>query len=420
MLAPSPSNTAPLRIALVAPPMKAVPPVGYGGTERVVDALAIGLDARGHDVTTFATGDSHVPGRLVPIRKEALWKEGYRGDIAGFMEMAADAVWKHADEFDVIHSHLETFGFLLARYCTTPVVTTLHGRLDDSFTPDLLREFTDIPLVAISENQRRWWPDQNWVATIHHGQDLTRSPFRDQPGDYLAVVGRVAPEKGIAEAIELARRTGRPLKMAAKALDPAEIAMRDELVMPAHEEGVIEFLGELLPPERDEMMAGAFATLMLGTWPEPFGLVAIESLATGTPVIGRRTGALPEIIEEGVDGFLVDDLGEAMLALDRIGDLDRTEIRRRTLERFSVDRMTAAYEDVYRDLIAAKPGVAASVPGRPSVTGPRRTVRPERPIEPVLPTIPLPAPAAASSSVAKGSPATVTSTATASPDVRTH
>ena len=168
------------------------------------------------------------------------------------------------------------------------------------------------------------------------------------------------------------------------------------------------------------MMAGAFATLMLGTWPEPFGLVAIESLATGTPVIGRRTGALPEIIEEGVDGFLVDDLGEAMLALDRIGDLDRTEIRRRTLERFSVERMTTAYEDVYRNLIAGPRGVVASAPARRSVTVPKRTVRHERPIGPALPTIPLPAPAAASSSVAKAGPATTTATATASPDVRTH
>jgi glycosyltransferase involved in cell wall biosynthesis len=357
MLSPTPPTAERLRIALVAPPMKAVPPVGYGGTERVVEALAIGLHQRGHDVTTFATGDSHVPGRLVPIRDECLWKEGYRGDIAGFMEMAADAVWQRADEFDVIHSHLETFGFLLGRHCTTPVVTTLHGRLDDSFTPDLMREFTDIPLVAISRNQRRWWPENNWVATIHHGLDLTGSPFRAEPGDYLAVVGRVAPEKGIGEAIELARMTGRPVKMAAKALDPEEIAMRDRLVQPAHDEGVIEFLGELLPPERDEMLAGAFATLMLGSWPEPFGLVAIESLATGTPVIARRTGALPEIIEEGVDGYLVDDLGEARLALERIGSLDRTEIRRRALSRFSIERMTKAYEAVYRSLLVPASGL---------------------------------------------------------------
>jgi len=356
MFEPSPTTPDPLRIALVAPPMKAVPPVGYGGTERVVAALADGLHARGHDVTVFATGDSHVPCRLVPIRDESLWVDGYRGDISAYMQIAAARVWEHADEFDIIHSHLETHGFLLARHCPTPVVTTLHGRLDDSGTPDLLDEFRDIPLVSISRNQRRWWPDANWVATIHHGQELSGSPFREQPGEYLAVVGRIAPEKGIAESIELARRTGRPLKLAAKALDPTEIAMREELVTPAVEAGTIEFVGEVLPPERDELLAGGFATLMLGSWPEPFGLVAIESLATGTPVIGRRTGALPEIVEEGIDGFLVDDLGEAQLALSRIASLDRTEIRRRALKRFSVDRMTGAYERVYRSLIAARSG----------------------------------------------------------------
>jgi glycosyltransferase involved in cell wall biosynthesis len=413
MHAPSPSNQ-PLRIALVAPPMKAVPPDGYGGTERVVDALATGLVARGHDVTVFATGDSHVAGRLVPIRDESLWKDGYKGDVSSYMQIAAAKIWAHADEFDVIHSHLETHGFLFSRHCATPVVSTLHGRLDDSGAPELLDEFRDIPLVAISANQRRWFPDQNWVATIHHGQDLTGSPFREEPGEYLAVVGRLAPEKGIEEAIELARRTGRPLKMAAKALDPQEIAMGEELVKPAVEEGVIEFLGELGPHDRDELMAGGYVTLMLGSWPEPFGLVAIESMATGTPVIGRRTGALPEIVEEGVDGFLVDDLGEAILALDRIRDLDRAEIRRRTLERFSVDRMTADYEAVYRSLIAERRGAVTSATAGRLPTPRKRNARPEIPADAPTPaptpTIPLPAPSAA------GRPPAATDRT----DVRTH
>jgi glycosyltransferase involved in cell wall biosynthesis len=350
------ADPARLRIALVAPPMKSVPPVGYGGTERVVAALSDGLHARGHDVTVFATGESDVAGRLIPIRGESLWKDSYRGDITPFLTIAAARAWARADEFDIIHSHLETHGFLFARHCPTPVVTTMHGRLDDGGTPELLPEFPDIPLVAISRNQRRWWPDLNWAATIHHGLDLAGSPFGEEPGPYLAVVGRVTREKGIAEAIDLARRTGWPLKIAAKAIEPAEIRMRDELITPAVEEGVAEFLGELEPQERDRLFAGAFATLMLGSWPEPFGLVAIESLATGTPVISRRTGALPEIVEEGVDGFLVDDLGEAQLALTRIAALDRTEIRRRALSRFSVERMTADYEEVYRQVIAAPRG----------------------------------------------------------------
>jgi glycosyltransferase involved in cell wall biosynthesis len=352
---PSP-EPARLRIALVAPPMMAVPPVGYGGTERVVAALAEGLGARGHEVTVFATGESEVEGRLIPIRDESLWKDSYRGDLTPFINVAIARVWDHAAEFDVVHSHLETHGFVFARHCPTPVVTTMHGRLDDGGTPELLPEFPDIPLVAISRNQRRWWPDLNWAATIHHGLDLTGSPFGEQPGPYLAVVGRLTREKGIAEAIELARRTNWPLQLAAKALEPGELQMQEELVMPAAEEGILEYHGELEPPDRDQLFAGAFATLMLGSWPEPFGLVAIESLATGTPVIARRTGALPEIVEEGVDGFLVDDLGEAQLALTRIAALDRAEIRRRALSRFSVDRMAADYEEVYRKVIAAPRG----------------------------------------------------------------
>jgi glycosyltransferase involved in cell wall biosynthesis len=369
------SEPARLRIALVAPPMKPVPPDGYGGTERVVAALADGLSARGHEVTVFATGESEVSGRLIPIRHESLWKDSYRGDITPFLEIAAARVWDRAGEFDIIHSHLETHGFLLARYCPTPVVTTMHGRLDDGGTPELLPEFRDIPLVAISRNQRRWWPALNWVATIHHGLDLAEAPFEEKPGPYLAVVGRVTREKGIAEAIELARRTDWPLKMAAKALDPAEIVMRDELVLPAVEEGVVDFLGELEPPERDKLFAGAFVTLMLGSWPEPFGLVAIESLATGTPVIARRTGALPEIVEEGVDGYLVDDLGEAQLALTRIAALDRAEIRRRALSRFSVERMTADYEEVYRKVIASQGGRREAAAARWTATSGNGTAK---------------------------------------------
>lgn len=336
-----------LRIALVAPPMKSVPPVGYGGTERVVGALAEGLVARGHDVTVFATGDSEAAGRVEPILDRSLWDTGYRGDVSAYIQLAAGRVWEQADRFDVIHSHLEAHGLLLARYCPTPVVSTLHGRLDYAGMPELLTAFPEVPLVAISANQRRWLPDLNWVATIHHGLPLDSMPHRRRPGDYLALVGRVSPEKGIGDAIELARRSGMRLRVAAKAYEPGERELYDATIRPAVEAGTVEFLGELDADRRDPLLAGAFATVMLGSWPEPFGLVAIESLATGTPVIGRRTGALPEIVEHGVDGFLVDDLTEAELALGRIGDLDRSEIRRRAITRFSIDRMARDYEDVY-------------------------------------------------------------------------
>jgi glycosyltransferase involved in cell wall biosynthesis len=340
-----------LRIALVSPPMLPVPPPTYAGTERVVAALGETLVAHGHDVTLFAPGDSEFSGTLVATPERSLWSREYRDDVSSFINVTLAKVWARHDEFDIIHSHVETLGFLFARYCPTPVVTTLHGRLDVSGIPELIEEFSDISLVAISDSQRRWGEDANWVATIHHGLPLEQMPFRPDPGDYLAFVGRITPEKGIGDVIELARRTKLPLKMAAKVYDEHEKVHFDEVVKPAIEKGIVEFLGEVGPLERDPLYAGARATIMLGAWPEPFGLVAIESLATGTPVIARRAGALTETIEHGIDGFLVDDLTEAELAVSMIPDLDRTRIRERALERFSPERMTAEYETVYANLV---------------------------------------------------------------------
>ena len=346
-------TSAPLRIALVAPPMLPVPPPTYAGTERVVAALAEELHQRGHRVTLFAPGDSKVSCELVATLPRSLWSEDYRGDVSSFINVGLAKVWAEHERFDIIHSHVETLGFLFARYCPTPVMTTLHGRLDAWGIPELIAEFRDIPLVAISDSQGRWAPDANWIATIHHGLPLEAMPFSDKPGEYLAFVGRITPEKGIADVIELARRTKLPLKMAAKVYDDHEKVHFAEVVEPAIKEGVVEFLGELGQRDRDPLYAGALATLMLGAWPEPFGLVAIESLATGTPVIGRRAGALTETIEHGKDGFLVDDLTEAQLAVGRVAELDRTDIRRRALERFSPRRMADEYEAAYAAVIAA-------------------------------------------------------------------
>lgn len=348
-----------LRIALLAPPMLPVPPPSYAGTERVVDALGRALIERGHDVTLFAPGDSTFEARLVPTVENSLWRSGYSGDTSSYIMLSIARAWARHEGFDVIHSHVETLGFAFARHCPTPVVSTLHGRLDAWGVPDLLEEFRDIPLVAISDSQRRWNPGANWVATIHHGLPLESMPFRAEPGDYLAFVGRITTEKGVEEAIELARSANLPLRMGAKVYDDHEHEHFASVVQPAIDEGVVEFLGEVGPEERDPLYAGARATVMLGAWPEPFGLVAIESLATGTPVIARRAGALTETIEHGIDGFLVDDLTEARLALERVTDLDRGEIRRRALERFSPSRMAADYEAVYRSVIAARDGNAS-------------------------------------------------------------
>jgi glycosyltransferase involved in cell wall biosynthesis len=327
-----------------------IPPPSYAGTERVVATLGNALIERGHDVTLFAAGDSTFGGRLVPTVAESLWSHDYRGDLTAHMAITVARAWRTCTQFDVIHSHVETHGFVFARHCPTPVVTTLHGRLDVAGIPELLAEFDDIPLVAISDSQRRWNPGANWLATVHHGLPLVSMPWSDRPGESLAFVGRITAEKGVADAIELARTTRRTLRIAAKVYDEHEQILFADIVEPAVDEGVVEFLGELGPPDRDAVYAGARATVMLGAWPEPFGLVAIESLATGTPVIARRAGALTETIEHGVDGFLVDDLDEAALAIARAGELDRAQIRRRAVERFSPERMVDEYEAIYRRL----------------------------------------------------------------------
>ena len=340
----------PLRIALVAPPMLPVPPPTYAGTERVVAALGDELLKRGHEVTLFAPGDSQFAGELVASPEQSLWSHGYHGDVSSYINVTLARAWRESERFDIIHSHVETLGFLFARHSPVPVVTTLHGRLDVSGIPELLEEFRDISLVAISESQRRWSPDANWVATVHHGLPLDRMPFGPTSGSYLAFVGRITPEKGIAECIQVARDVGMPLRIAAKVYDAHEKEHFAQVVQPALGPDV-EFLGELAQPERDALYAGAAATLMLGAWPEPFGLVAIESMATGTPVIARRAGALTETIDHGVSGFLVDDATEAALAIRFASDLDRAKVREAAIERFSPARMADEYEAAYEQVI---------------------------------------------------------------------
>jgi glycosyltransferase involved in cell wall biosynthesis len=355
-----PGHSWPMRIALVAPPMLPIPPRGYAGTERVIDVLADELHRRGHAVTLFAAGDSRVDCELVPTVDRALWERADAQDspeeLEPFFQVTQTRAWREHERFDVIHSHLEGFGFLFARHCPTPVVTTLHGRLDLPGMPEMIAEYSEVPLVSISDNQRRWFPDANWVATVHHGLPLEAITHSDRPGPYLALVGRISHEKGIAEAVELARETGLPLRVAAKQRRADERQLYHDVLDPAVREGVAEYLGEVGPPERDALYAGALATLMLGAWPEPFGLVAIESMAAGTPVIARKAGALPEIVEHGVDGFLVDDLREAKLAIERAAGLDRRRIRQRALARFSPGRMVDAYERVYRRVIEERRG----------------------------------------------------------------
>lgn len=351
---PSRGGTDRLRVLLVAPPVLPVPPPSYAGTERVVAAIGDELHRRGHHVALVASADSDVPYEHIPTVERSLWSTGYAGDTAAYLQHTVEVAWREAHRFDIVHAHVETHGFVFAEHCATPVISTLHGRLDAPGIPELLDAHRAVPLVAISESQRRFFPDQRWVATIHHGLPLEGMPFGEEPGDYLAFVGRVTAEKGIREAIELSGRAGVPLRVAAKVHQASEIEHFDEVVQPAIDAGEVDFLGELGPDERDPLYAGALATVMLGGWPEPFGLVAIESMATGTPVIARRAGALTETVEHGVTGFLVDDVGEAVLAVEKVRELDRRRIRDLTLERFSPVRMVDEYEAAYRQVLAER------------------------------------------------------------------
>ena len=351
-----------LRIAQVAPPVERVPPAAYGGTERVVHELTTQLVERGHDVTVFASGDSDVPGKLVPTVDRALRPAGIESDASGWFATTVKMVVEQGAEFDVIHSHLEWWSIPLARLAPVPVVATFHGRLDLPWADRLFRDAPD-GMVAISRHQASTHPDVPWTI-IHNGLTLDTAPFLEEPGDSFCFVGRVDAEKGITEAIDIALRAGRRLRIAAKVgnlarqRDYYENVFRPALKRAGHS---VEYLGEIKPAERDQLFAESYGTLMPGAWPEPFGLVSIESLACGTPVLARRVGALPEIIREGVDGFFGDDAAAMAFYADRLAGLDRHEIRERVIERFSAARMTDRYEELYARMVEA--AEASTAPG---------------------------------------------------------
>jgi glycosyltransferase involved in cell wall biosynthesis len=365
-----------VRIAVVAPPLLPVPPRAYAGTERVVAALIDELARRGEEVTLFASGDSRPDVPLVATVPTSSWQ--HDGDPSAAMMLTAEVARRHAGEFDLIHSHLDVAGLPLMHQVPIPVVSTIHCNPGYGWTADALAAFDDAQLVAISEAQRATAPRAHWVATIPHGLPLASMPFGERPGDYLLVVGRMTAEKGIAEAMDLAQRSGIPLRIVAKLEHWTEKEYFAEAIEPRLGETEAEFLGELSPAERDPIFAGALATLMLGDWPEPFGLVAIESMATGTPVIARRGGALPEIVQHGVSGFVVDDLEDALRHVGECAQLDRVAIRSRTLHQFSAERMADDYLALFRRLVCGElAGMGTEVASEPVTTAARS--HPSRP-----------------------------------------
>jgi glycosyltransferase involved in cell wall biosynthesis len=349
-----------MRIAQVAPPFETVPPTRYGGTERVVSTLTEELVRRGHEVTLFASGDSQTTARLVPTVDQALWHcdPAYQ-DLAPFWAVTLGALWNQIDQFDVIHSHLDHFGFPIARACRPIAVTTLHGPLNLPELGPLYRAFPDVPLVSISQAQRRPAPHANWVGNVYHGVDLDEFTCRSQPGSYLAFLGRISPEKGLDVAIRVARRAGFPLKIAAR--EPLRLqddpnARRDaayyqNVIQPLLREPGVEMIGEVGGKDKDTLLREAAALLFPIQWPEPFGLVMIEALACGTPVLALRNGSVPELIDHGLTGWIVDTEDEMVTALDRLGELDRLRCRSEAEKRFSPQGMAVAYEAVYLRLI---------------------------------------------------------------------
>jgi len=370
----------PLRIAQVAPPLERVPPERYGGTERVMYELIVELVRRGHEVTTFASGDSDVPGNHVPTVPVALRPADFKDDPMGYFLTTAQAVLDREDEFDVIHSHLEWMSLLLARAAHVPVAATFHGRLDLPWSRELLASPTPAHLVAISKSQASPHPEVDWTV-VYNGLTLTGAPFERRRSDALCFVGRVAREKGIVEAIEIATLAGRPLRIAAKiAPTGVEHDYYEEVFLPALKAAgsSVEFLGEVAGPERDQLFAESYAALMPGSWPEPFGLAAIEALACGTPVLARRVGGLPEIIRDGVDGFFGDDVTELAFHVPEVASLNRRAIRKAVIERFSAARMADGYEALYRRILgeedADDDATAAKAATEATPDGERRVV----------------------------------------------
>jgi glycosyltransferase involved in cell wall biosynthesis len=302
---------------------------------------------QGHDVTLFASGDSLTLATLVPGCAQAQRLAGGRRDATAEHILMIEHVLQRAEEFDLIHFHLAQVHFPVARRLPTPHVTTLHGRLDLPELVPLYREFSDIPVVSISDAQRWPLPDAGWIGTVHHGLPVDLLQFHADPGQYLAFLGRVSPEKRVDRAIAIAKACGCPLRIAAK-VDPADEEYFKREIQPQLDHPLIEFIGEISEADKSAFIGGARALLFPIDWPEPFGLVQIEALACGTPVIAFRGGSVPEVLDAGVTGFIVDSVEEAVEAVGRIGEIDRSVCRRVFERRFTVTRMALDYIGVYR------------------------------------------------------------------------
>jgi glycosyltransferase involved in cell wall biosynthesis len=352
-----------MKIAQVAPLWESVPPQLYGGTERVVSYITEELVRQGHEVTLFASGDSHTAADLRPACPHALrLHQGPVNRDAPLILMQEQAFGAEAQEFDVIHSHLDFLSFPMSRRCATPVVTTLHGRLDLPELVPIFREYADMPVVSISNAQRLPLPDANWQGTVYHGlPDLY--PFHPIGGSYLAYLGRICPEKRPDHAIEIAKRVGIPLRIAAK-VDPVDREYFETTIEPLLDHPLVEYVGEISDAEKCDFLGDAAAVLCTYDWPEPFGIVLIEALACGTPVFAYRRGSIPEIIEDGVTGFICDNLNDMVTKIDRLHTIQRRRCRESFDTHFTAKRMVEDYLAIYERMAAVSARARTYLNGR--------------------------------------------------------
>jgi glycosyltransferase involved in cell wall biosynthesis len=342
-----------MRIAQVAPLYERVPPLYYGGTERIVSYLAEELIKQGHEVTLFASGDSLTKGRLIAPCKRSLRLDPDCEMPLVYHVLQLDQLYQNAASFDIIHFHIDYLHFPFARRLGKPHVTTLHGRLDLRDLVPLYEQFNDAPVVSISNSQRSPLPSINWQGTVYHGIPANLYELRRNQGTYLAFLGRIAPEKRVDRAIEIARRANIKLKIAAK-VDPVDKHYMESKIRPLLDHPLVEFIGEIGEKEKPEFLSHALALLFPIDWVEPFGLVMIEAMACGTPTIAFRQGSVPEIIDSGVTGFVVENVDESLAALAKVPYFDRARCRRVFEERFSASRMAADYLETYERVIDAK------------------------------------------------------------------
>lgn len=339
-----------MRIAQVAPLYESVPPQLYGGTERVVSYLTEALIEQGHDVTLFAAGDSITDAKLISVVPRSLRLDSTCTDPLAPHMLMLEQVIARAHQFDVVHFHVDYLGFPFSRRLLCPSVTTLHGRLDQPHLVPIMEEYADMPLVSISNAQRMPLSDASWHQTIYHGLHTELYQPRFEPGEYFAFIGRISPEKRVDRAIEVAKRLGVPLKIAAK-VDAADKRYYEAEIKPLLDHPLIDYIGEIGEDQKSEFLGRARALLFLIDWPEPFGLAMIEAMACGTPVVAFNGGSVPEVVDPCITGYIVSDMEEAVRAASVVHTLDRERCRAQFERRFSAGRMAQEYTDLYATLI---------------------------------------------------------------------